>query len=54
MILDIDIDSEPGVIPLAVSGVIDINGHDITERELMAAAIANAVHPSHGEEFAIR
>ena len=54
MTLDIDIDMQPGVIPLHSYGVVDINGHDVTERELMAAAIANAVHPSHGEEFAIR
>jgi len=37
-----------------MSGVLDINGNDITQSELTSAALANIADPKYGDDFAIR
>jgi hypothetical protein len=46
--------TEPGVIPLSHLGVVDIDGVDVTETELMAHALANCSKPTYEEDYMIR
>jgi hypothetical protein len=45
--------TEPGVISLSHLGVVDINGVDVTETELMAHALANCSKPMYEEDYMI-
>ncbi|KAF8804167.1 hypothetical protein BYT27DRAFT_7214241 [Phlegmacium glaucopus] len=49
-----DLFAEPGVVPLSHLGVVDIDGIDITESELMAHALANCCEVRQDEDYLIR
>ena len=48
------IPSEPAVLPLSHLGVVDIDGVEVTDTELMAHALANCSHPIREEDYMIR
>ena len=47
-------DTDAEIVPLDMSGIVDVHGNDITQRELMSAALANTAGQEYGEEFAVR
>ncbi|KAF8812817.1 hypothetical protein BYT27DRAFT_7272529 [Phlegmacium glaucopus] len=51
---DMGIPTEPAVLPLSHLGVVDIDGTDVSESELMAHALANCCQVSHEEDYMIR
>ncbi|KAF8804157.1 hypothetical protein BYT27DRAFT_7302151 [Phlegmacium glaucopus] len=54
---DVDDDEtvmEPGVVPLAHLGVVDVDGVEVTESELMAHALANCSQGTQEEDYMIR
>jgi hypothetical protein len=46
--------SNPGVLPLSHLGVVDIDGIDVTQSELMAHALANSCENRQEEDYMIR
>ncbi|KAF8800257.1 hypothetical protein BYT27DRAFT_7217172 [Phlegmacium glaucopus] len=56
---DTDVDDgktgmEPGVVPLAHLGVVDVDGVEVTESELMAHALSNCSQARQEEDYMIR
>ncbi|KAF8809589.1 hypothetical protein BYT27DRAFT_7209910 [Phlegmacium glaucopus] len=49
-----DLFMEPGVVPLSHLGVVDVDGIDITESELMAHALANCCEVKQDKDYLIR
>lgn len=47
-------ETEPEIIPVQSTGIIDINGMDISDQELMAHALANSALTMAPEDFTVR
>jgi hypothetical protein len=49
-----ELPTEPAVVAMSHLGVVDVDGAEITEGELMAHALANAAQQMHEEDYMIR
>ncbi|KAF8816193.1 hypothetical protein BYT27DRAFT_7248501 [Phlegmacium glaucopus] len=51
---DLELPTEPGVLPLAHLGVVDVDGVEVTDSELLAHALANCCEGRQEEDYMIR